>query len=106
MNRDDSVTQLVLLLDSVFEFLTQGSQLEAIAKLTSDKVPSDTRLGVQIQILVLLSQQVTECAHFIYDYAKDTNYCASIELFTLIEWLSIYSHIRETSNQTFNFRSR
>jgi hypothetical protein len=77
MNRDDNIEKLILLLNDVFDFLRLGPQLESITRLM-DKAESSTSTGrfeAQIHILVLLSQQTTECAHFICAYAMDTNYC-------------------------------
>ncbi|KAF9460308.1 WD40-repeat-containing domain protein [Collybia nuda] len=76
MDRDENIQRLVSLLDDIFEFLGEASQLETIAELTNhqENQSSDVRLRTQIRILALLSQQVTECAHFICDYAKNTNF--------------------------------
>lgn len=77
MNRDDNIKKLILLLNDVFDFLKLGPQLESIASLmdTMESRASTGRFDAQIHILVLLSQQTTECAHFIFAYAMDTNYC-------------------------------
>lgn len=87
MNRDEHVRQLVLLLDGVFEFLTQASQLDTFTELTSHTASGNDhsgRFNVQTRILVLLSQQTAECGHFICDYTKDTSYC---QLFLTYLWL-------------------
>lgn len=80
MNRDENIKKLVSLLDSIFDFLSKASQLEAFAGITAniENWSSDLRLSSQIRVLVMISQQVTECSHFICDYAKDTSYCMSI----------------------------
>lgn len=80
MNRDENTKKLVSLLDSIFDFLSEASQLEAFAGITANKDnrPSDVRLGAQIRVLVMMMQQVAECSHFICDYAKDKSYCVSI----------------------------
>lgn len=107
MNRDEHVKRLVLLLDDVFDFLTQASQLDTFAELTSSTVSGNdrsARFNVQTRILILLSQQTVECAHFICDYAKDTSYCQLSLAYHLM--FSEPYHFRETDDQTHNFRSR
>ncbi|KAF9460309.1 WD40-repeat-containing domain protein [Collybia nuda] len=76
MNRDEHIKQLVLLLDDVFAFLGETSQLNIFFELTSNRKndSSGVQFDTQIRILILLSRQVTECAHFIHDYSKDENY--------------------------------
>lgn len=78
MNRDEHIKQLVLLLDDVFNFFEQSSELEGVLKLTSSKIiepPYKAKANAQIQILVLIFQQTTECAYFIHDYVQDASYC-------------------------------
>lgn len=80
MNRDEKMKKLISLLETVFDFLNDTPQLEAFAAIIANKQSpsSDLRLGSQIRVLTMMSQQVTECAYFICDYAKDTSYCTSI----------------------------
>lgn len=77
MNRDEHIKQLVLLLDDVFNFFEQSSELEGVLKLTSSKIEPlyKAKANAQIQILVLIFQQTTECAYFIHDYVQDASYC-------------------------------
>lgn len=96
MNRDEHVKQLVLLLDAVFDFLTQASQLETLAELASSLASSNdhsARINVQIKILILLCQQTAECVHFICDYAEHTSYCQSSPTYHVI-YPELY-HFRE-----------
>jgi hypothetical protein len=70
MNRDEHVKQLVGLLDDVFNFLTEASQLKEI-----ETIGSSANTVSQIKILQLLFQQTRECANFICAYAEEPSYC-------------------------------
>lgn len=77
MNRDEHIKRLVVLLDGVFDFLTQASQIDTFVELTSSTASSHDhlpRFSVQTQILKLLSQQTAECFYFIHGYAEDISY--------------------------------
>lgn len=98
MNRDEHVKLLVLLLDDVFDFLTQASQLGTLAELTSSPASGNdhsARINVQIKILILLCQQTAECVHFICDYVEHSSYCQSSLTYHLI--YSKMHHFRETN---------
>jgi hypothetical protein len=62
MNRDDDVQNIVTSLDDILSFLVHADTLK--------RGPSDLTKQ-QIDILLLISKQVTECAYFISDYARD-----------------------------------
>ncbi|RDB23760.1 hypothetical protein Hypma_009426 [Hypsizygus marmoreus] len=65
-DRDDGVKGLVQVLDEVYSFLQEAEVIEKIkASLTSDS---------QLKALVLISQQIRECAYFIQAYAKDSGF--------------------------------
>lgn len=70
MNRDEHVKQLIGILDDVFTFLMESSELKFFAE-----VGSMGNIGSQIKIIAAISLQITECAHFICAYAKDVGYC-------------------------------
>ncbi|KAF9461836.1 WD40-repeat-containing domain protein [Collybia nuda] len=71
-NRDDSIKELLAVLNGVYDFLEEASQLESINKLIAKT--EGLRFDAQVKILALLAQQTTECAHFICAYAADTNF--------------------------------
>lgn len=76
MNRDEHIKQLVLLLDDIFNFLEQSSDLNNVIELTRKIEPSyKAKANAQIHILALIFQQTTECAYFIQGYVQDTSYC-------------------------------
>ncbi|KAF9457440.1 WD40-repeat-containing domain protein [Collybia nuda] len=69
MNRDENIKQLVGILDEIFAFLTESSELKRILATGSVKITDS-----QIKILTALTWQTTECAHFICAYAKTISY--------------------------------
>lgn len=66
MNRDENIKQLLLSLDGLVTFL-----LDAQALKDFQQNPTGVSNLSQIQILEKISLQITECAYFIAEYAKD-----------------------------------
>lgn len=75
MNRDEQMKQLVFVLDDIFSFLQEAGPLKTIINMAEASESDLQILKNQMFILVHITQQTIECAHFICDYAKDTKYC-------------------------------
>ncbi|RDB19739.1 hypothetical protein Hypma_013220 [Hypsizygus marmoreus] len=65
INRDDGIKELVQILDEVYTFLQVAEGLKSKPILASE---------AQLNVLVLISQQITECAYFIQEYARDSGF--------------------------------
>jgi hypothetical protein len=60
-DRDDAILHLVEVMDDVYSFVKEASPVR--------KIKSHCR------IVVLMTQQTTECAYFIRDYATNKSFC-------------------------------
>ena len=60
-NRDDAINRLARTMSDVFAFVEDAEQLK--------------RVNTNVKTITLLIQQVTECAYFITEYAKQKNFC-------------------------------
>ncbi|KAF9461750.1 hypothetical protein BDZ94DRAFT_1323097 [Collybia nuda] len=70
MNRDEKVKQLLLSLDDLLGFLLEA---EALKSFCLDSTGASNLTRSQINNLGQISLQITECAYFISEYAKDVD---------------------------------
>ena len=86
VDRDSCIVRLVDIMDDVFSFVKEA---EPIKKIKSHG-----------QIIELMSQQATECAYFIRDYAMNKSLCRPSS--TLHECLTVAFLTRDTNPQQFH----
>lgn len=94
MKRDENIKELIGIMDDTYGFLQDSSELKSM--FDNDTV---TAVASQIQIIAAIFKQTAECAHFVSNYAKDSNYCRRFLLISRVgtEFMSI----REKSCQTY-----
>lgn len=63
MNLDTKIQHLVETISNFFEFVHEAAPLDLSA------------INSQKDILACMAKQITECAYFIRDYAKNKNFC-------------------------------
>jgi hypothetical protein len=63
VDRDDSIVRLVETINDVYSFVEEAEPMKKIKSLG--------------RIIKLMTQQTTECAYFIRDYATDKDLCMS-----------------------------
>jgi hypothetical protein len=61
LDRDNSVVHLIEVMDDIYSFVNEAEPLR--------KIESHGR------IVMLMTQQATECAYFIHDYTKKKSFC-------------------------------
>ena len=64
LDRDNSVVHLIEVMDDIYSFVNEAEPLR--------KIESHGR------VVMLMTQQVTECAYFINDYTKKNSFCMEV----------------------------
>lgn len=65
--RDKNVNDLVSAMNDVFAFVHEADPLK--------------KIDYHRELLMQIIRQTTECAYFIYHYAKEKNFCTRISFF-------------------------
>ena len=89
VDRDSNIVRLVEIMDDVFSFVKEAEPIKKIESHGS--------------IIELMSQQATECAYFIRDYAMNKSLCRSSSTRTS-ECLTVAFLVRETNPHQLHVR--